>query len=290
MKVTFWGVRGSFPVALSHCMRYGGNTPCIGIETDTSTILIDAGTGIRQAGNDLVERGIDQIDLLISHTHWDHVQGFPHFAPLYRSGTTIRIHGLNHKDHTLEQIFAAQQQPAFSAMTLDQVEAKLEFIALEEEQKFSIAAAQVQCHRLNHPGMACGYRIEHQGVAFSYISDTDLYGELLLGDDIPASSESEKEEWLERLRQGTRNLAHRTNLMVCDTFFLPEEYDPGWGHSSPDDALRLGQETQAQRIALFHHRPERTDEVLDELFAHYQSQAPDGIEVLIAKEGLEVTL
>ena len=138
--------------------------------------------------------------------------------------------------------------------------------------------------------MTCGYRIDNKGVTFSYISDTDLYGEFLLGDDIPAESESEKEEWLERLRQGTRDLAHRTNLMVCDTFFLPEEHDPGWGHSSPDDALRLGSETQAQRIALFHHRPERPDDVLDELFAHYQSQTPAGVELLAARERLEVIL
>ena len=290
MKVTFWGVRGSFPVAQSPCLHYGGNTPCVEVEAGASTIVIDAGTGIDQAGKNLVERGIRQIDLLISHTHWDHVQGFPHFAPLYRLDTNIRIYGPKRPDRSLEEIFAILQQPQFSSTPLDQIVAKVEFIELQENENFSIGDCRVQSRRLNHPGVTYGYRIEHQDLVFSYICDADIFGELLLGDHLPAASQRDREESLERLRQDTRDLAHRTDMMVCDTFFMPDEYDPGWGHSRPDDALRLARETQTRRLVLFHHRPERTDDELAEIFAHYQSRAPDGIELLAARERLQVIL
>jgi phosphoribosyl 1,2-cyclic phosphodiesterase len=289
MKVTFWGVRGSFPVSLPQCAGYGGNTPCLEVNTN-SCILIDAGTGIRAAGKSLVERGVEQIHLLLSHTHWDHIQGFPYFAPLYKENTRIEIYSLGRRDHALKDVFAGQQQPSFFPVPLDGIKAELVFTELEDGQHFAIEDTEVLCRRLNHPGVAGGFRLEHDGHALAYLSDVDFYTNLLLGDDLPAASGQERQQWLQHLRNGVRDLAHRTDLMVFDTFFLPEEYEPDWGHSRPDDALEVGLEAQVEKIALFHHEPHRSDEKMDELVAHYQEKTQGTVELIAAREGLELIL
>ena len=290
MKVTFRGVRGSFPVPSPHCARYGGNTPCLEVDTGSATIVIDAGTGIRAAGKALLEQEVEEIHLLISHTHWDHIQGFPHFAPLHRENTRIEIYSFRHQDRSLKDIFQAQQEPSFFPIPLDEIKAELEFTELEDGQRFEIKDTKVLCRRLNHPGVAGGYRLEQDGHALAYISDVDLSTDLLLGDDMPAASGQKRQKRLQHLQDGARDLAHRTDLMVFDTFFLPEEYEPDWGHSRPEDALKLGLEAQVGKIALFHHEPHRSDEKLDELLAHYQQKTQGKVELIAAREGLEITL
>jgi len=289
MQVTFWGVRGSFPVVSPRCAGYGGNTPCLEVDTG-SCILIDAGTGIRTAGKTLVERGVEQIHLLLSHTHWDHIQGFPYFAPLYQKNTRIQIYSLGRRGHPLEDVFRDQQQPSFFPVSLDEVNAELVFTELEDGQRFAIDDTEVLCRRMNHPGVTGGFRIEHGGQTFAYISDLDFYTHLLLGDDLPANSDREKQKCLQRLKDNVHDLAHRTDLMVFDTFFLPEEYQPDWGHSRPDDALKVGLEAQVKKIALFHHEPHRSDEKIDKMVAYYQKENQGTAELLAAREGLELTI
>lgn len=289
MKVSFWGVRGSFPVVSPQCAGYGGNTPCLEVDTG-SCILIDAGTGIRSAGKALVERGVEQIHLLLSHTHWDHIQGFPFFAPLYEKNTRIQIYSLRRQGHSLEDVFRDQQQPSFFPKSLEQINAELVFTELEDGQSFAIDDSKILCRRMNHPGVAGGFRIEHGGQTFAYLSDLDLYTHLLLGDDLPADSDRERQKCLQHLRDGARDLAHRTDLMVIDTFFLPEEYEPDWGHSRPDDALKLALEAEVKKIALFHHEPHRSDGKIDEMVVYYQKKLQGSAELLAAREGLELTV
>ena len=286
MKVTFWGVRGSFPASLPPYLRYGGNTPCLEVDTGSSTILIDAGTGIRAAGKSLAERGVEEIHLLLSHTHWDHIQGFPHFAPLYREKTRIGLYGFRRPNRSLRDIIRGQQQPPFFPISLDQVQAELEFTELEDGQVFSIDDTRVACRRLNHPGVSGGFRLEQDHFAFAYISDLDLETPLLLADDLPTDSARH----LQRLRDGACDLGHRADLVVFDTFFLPEEYQPDWGHSRPDEALSLALEAGAGKLALFHHEPHRRDEEMDQILARYQEKTGDRVELIAAREGLELTL
>ena len=290
MKLTFRGVRGSFPVPSPQCQRYGGNTPCVQVETGSAAVIIDAGTGIRAAGQALVDGGVEEIHLLITHTHWDHIQGFPHFAPLYRENTRITLYSLRRRNRSLQAIFRNQQHPAFFPIPLDEVKAELDFVELEDGQTIDIANARAQCRRLNHPGVTGGFRLEHNGRALAYISDVDLCGDRLLGDEMSAATEPDKQQWLQHLWEGACDLAHGADLAIFDTFFLPEEYDPDWGHSRPDDALRLGLEAGVRRIALYHHGPRRTDDKLDEMLALCQAKAGDDVELLAAREGLEITL
>lgn len=289
MKILFWGVRGSFPVAEAHAAGYGGNTPCLEVEVAGRTILIDAGTGIRGAGQALADRGVEQVDLLLSHAHWDHIQGFPYLPQLDQEGVSVRVHSLRHPNQTLNEIFAGQQQPPFSSRSLKDVRAHLEFVEHEDGDCFEIGAAQVTCRRLNHPGVAAGYRVDSGDHVLAYICDTDLDGAVLHADGL--GEDANETKWLQKLRQNARDLGHSADLLVCDTFFLPEEYEPLWGHSCPDEFLRLAAEVDASGVWLFHHRPGRADSDMDGIVERYRPAAvSEGIQLHAAREGVEISL
>ena len=150
MKVTFWGVRGSFPVAAADSLRYGGNTPCVEVQAGDTTILIDAGTGIRDAGRTLAQRGVDDVALLVGHVHWDHIQGFPHLELLHRAGESVAVHSIRRQHRTLEEIFRAQQDPAFFPVSLDDSSAQLSFVEHDEGEvsKATAAGAVIARHKV----------------------------------------------------------------------------------------------------------------------------------------------
>ena len=288
MKMTFWGVRGSFPVTAPLQLGYGGNTPCLEVEANGQTVIIDAGTGIRALGRAIVDRGQQEIEILLSHTHWDHIHGFPHFDPLYRDNTRITVHSLKHEGRSLAKIFREQQRSPFFPVSLDDVKADIQFVEHEDGETFCVGSIAVTSRRLNHPGVAGGYRLEHGNSAVAYVCDADLYGPLLLAHELPASSTDDLR--LEELRNRARDLAHRADWVVCDTFFLADEYVPDWGHSSIDDGLQLAREVDAHGLLLFHHRPGRDDTELDSLQRRYRDEAGGEFDVLASKEGLEISL
>lgn len=290
MKLTFHGVRGSFPVSRPDCAKYGGNTPCVEVDTGTASILIDAGTGIRQAGKDLVANRVGEIHLLLTHTHWDHIQGLPHFTPLFEENVEVKVYSLARSDHCLEDILSGQQQPSFFPIPLERTNATLTYTELQDGESFAIGDTHVVCRRLNHPGVTGGYRLEQNGQAVAYISDVDYGTDLLLGDDMPTKDGSQRRRRLQELRDGIRDLAHRTQLMVFDTFFLPEDYEPEWGHSRPDDAIQVGQDAEADKIALFHHEPHRSDADIDNVLDRYRNKLGDAEQLLAARDGLQVAL
>ncbi len=290
MQIAFWGVRGSFPVCREQSLRYGGNTPCVEVRAGESAILIDAGTGIRAAGRSLAERGVRDIHLLLSHAHWDHIQGFPYFAPLQEAGTRIRIYSLRRPGARLESIFFEQQRHPFFPLNLGAMAARLEFVELEEGQVVEIGDTRVSSRRLNHPSVTGGFRLEHQGRTLAYLSDVDLYTKLLLGEGLQTPSASERQQRLGELLAGASALARQADLAVCDTFFRPEDYEPSWGHSRPEDALQLARDTGIRQVVLFHHEPHRSDGEIDDLLAHYRRQAGAELELVAAAEGLVLSL
>ncbi|MCC7261363.1 MAG: MBL fold metallo-hydrolase [Candidatus Latescibacteria bacterium] len=271
-------------------LRYGGNTSCVEVRAGESAILIDAGTGIRAAGRALVAQGVRQIHLLLSHAHWDHIQGFPFFAPLQQPGTLIRVYSLRRPDTSLEAIFAEQQRHPFFPLALDRMAARLEFVELEEGQVVQIGDTRVYSRRLNHPSVTGGFRLEHQGRTLAYLSDVDLYTKLLLGAGLQTPSASVRQQRLAALLEGASQLASGADLAVCDTFFRPEDYEPSWGHSRPEDALQLARDSGIGQLALFHHEPHRGDDEIDQLLAHYRRQAGSQLELLAAAEGLVLKL
>ena len=292
MKVQFWGVRGSFPVASPHAIRYGGNTPCVevAVETGGRTLVVDAGTGIRGLGRSLLSRDVLELDLLLSHAHWDHIQGFPHFEPLYREDVHVTVHALKHPRHALADIIRGQQEEPFYPVPLDQLRARIDFVEHADGETFDLGGARLCCRRLNHPGVAGGYRIEADGQIFAYVSDTDLNGRFLLASDLPVEGDDDHARWLQRLRAGARDLSHGADVLIGDTFFLPDEYDPNWGHSRPEDFIELATDAQVHTLCLFHHRPGRSDDELDTIVTAYRNQVNGSLQIIGAREGLELSL
>ena len=285
MRIKFWGVRGSFPVAAPQCMRYGGNTPCTEVETGHETIILDAGTGIRAAGVELRRRKIRRIHLLFSHFHWDHIQGLPFFAPLYDADTEISFYALRRQRGSLQDILSGQQRPPFSSKPLAGSKARLRFVELEEGQTVHIGGAALCTRPLNHPGLASGYRLEHGGAAMAYISDVDLSSNQLLGlerrEDVPP----DPRQRLLRLQDSVSRLADGVDALICDTFFFGDEYIPGWGHSRLRDALSLGLSSQSRCVVAFHHKPERSDAELDRTLTRFRPQLEGRLELVAAAEG-----
>jgi phosphoribosyl 1,2-cyclic phosphodiesterase len=300
MKVRFWGVRGSIPVPGRTTNRYGGNTSCVEVRPDRGDpIIIDAGTGIRKLGKSLMEEALGEgkgrVSILISHTHWDHVQGLPFFSPLYRPGNQIQIFA-RQRDMHLEAVFSQQHHAPYFPIPLSALHADMQFHEVIEGARFEIGEAKVTCARLNHPWVAIAYRIDVDRAAVVYCADTAPFNDLLLGRDfvekpnmgtLPPPVRDE----LAQMRAGVVALAKGADLLIYDTQFTPEEYKvrPHWGHSRPDDAIEIAREAKVKQLCLFHHAPLRTDDENDRILELARATAGT-LPVISAYEGLEVQL
>jgi phosphoribosyl 1,2-cyclic phosphodiesterase len=309
MTVRFWGVRGSYPAPGLQTSRYGGNTSCVSVRVgdgppsdDAPLIVIDAGTGIRRLGKEMMEgefsSGQGSAHLLVSHTHWDHIQGLPFFAPFYRAGNRFHVYARYRDDTHLRTVFASQSESPYFPVPFDEVQAGLVFRELNEGARFQIGPVQVSCTRLNHPWIANAYRLECDGYAVCYVTDTAPFRDILIeqefirtpprpGDPLKPADAAK----LQRMRDGVVRLCRNADLVIYDTQFTPEEYvlRPHWGHSCPEDAMEIAREAGAKSVCLFHHAPERTDAQLDEILAIQRARNPD-LDVIAASEGQAVTL
>lgn len=286
--------------------RYGGNTSCVEVRPrGGAPIIIDAGTGLRRLGKSLMEEmfrdGRGQASILISHTHWDHVQGLPFFAPLYRAGNQVDIFA-RHRDLHLEAVFSAQNRAPYFPVPLSAMQAEMRFHEVIEGAHFTIGRAKVSCTRLNHPWIAIAYRVEVDGAAVVYCSDTAPFTDVLLGREFVRKAPSLDEALpaevaaeLAAMRAGVVALAKGADLLIYDTQFSKEEYRqrPHWGHSHPDDAIAIAREAGAKTLCLFHHAPLRTDDDNDRILATYRhvvTEQHEAFDLVSAYEGLELTL
>ena len=305
MKVKFWGVRGSFPVAGPEVNRYGGNTSCVEVRADDGTlIIIDAGTGIRNLGGALMGsefgKGQGKAYIFFSHTHWDHIQGFPFFTPVYIKGNEFTIYSRGRRKRTLEDTFSRQFAGSagntYFPVPFGDLASTFHFRMLREGNRFKIGEVGVHTERLNHPTIALGYRIEADGACVVYLSDTAPYRDMLLGEEY-ATEEFERDpkkiQEMKELEAKMIDLAHGADLLIYDTMYTSEEYKrfPHFGHSTPDDAIKVSLEANAKSIVLFHHLPERSDQEIDEITDSYRDKAEkEKLELSSAYEGLEIRL
>lgn len=268
-------------------------------------IIIDAGTGLRRLGKSLMEEAFGEgkgtATILISHTHWDHVQGLPFFSPLYRGGNQVHIFARQRDTH-LEAVFSQQHDMPYFPVPLSAMHADMQFHELIEGARFDIGKAKVSCTRLNHPWIAMAYRIDVDGAAVVYCADTAPFTDILFGrefmttppkldEPLPADVQAE----LAKMRAGVIALAKHADLLIYDTQFTLDEYRmrPHWGHSHPDDAIAIAREAGVKQLCLFHHAPMRSDDENDAILAKYRklvAASGDKFSLVSAYEGLEITL
>ena len=285
--VTFWGTRGSIPTPGAYTARYGGNTSCVAVEgPGGQLVILDAGTGIRALGLGLVERqnGAVQAEILLSHTHWDHIQGLPHFKPFFAPGNAVRIWGSKQGTTSLDAILHLQMDPAVFPVPLTAVSAALAVQEVRPGGDFTVGPFRARAMQLRHPGTTLAYRLTPAsgGGSMAYVTDNELGSGGSY--DIPSS-------WRRDL---VRFLAG-VDLLIHDAMYTPAELDMhrGWGHSSYEEAVELAAEAEAKRLVLFHHEPEHDDGALDELVAAARRSAQrrgGPAEVVATQEGMQLSL
>lgn len=297
-RIRFWGVRGSIPAPGRSTVRYGGNTSCIELRTDGEIIILDAGTGIRSLGLALEkEFGPTSIKLtlLITHTHWDHIQGLPFFSPAYNSKNLIRILGYEGARAGLGTILAGQMETPFFPVSLRELPSHL---AIEElkEMEFQIGQVKVRSKFVNHPGICSGYRLFTGSGSIAYFPDNEPYDLLKLQlasrDGI---SESEARDFATAERTKMVEFLRDCDVAILDTQYTDEEYTKhiGWGHSSLSSVVSLALDANVRRLCLFHHDPEHDDAMIDKMLEHARSLAAKSgrsLEVDAAQEGAEILL
>lgn len=307
MRVRFWGVRGSLPVPGSRTERYGGNTSCVEVRSAAGTrVIIDAGTGIRRLGKELMrqefEAGRGAAHLLISHTHWDHIQGLPFFAPLYQTGNHLHVYARRRDDLHLRAVFASQSDDPYFPISIDEAKAGISFRELADSATFEIADIDVATARLNHPYVATAYRLSADGASLAYVSDTAPFSDILFENQYIAQPPSRgaalpeaDRARLRAMRDGVVRLCEGADLVIYDTMFTPDDYlrIPHYGHSRPSDALDVCRQAGARRLALYHHAPERSDAEIDGILSETRAEARASgltIDLTAAYEGLDIEL
>lgn len=287
LTLTFWGTRGSVPSPGASTALFGGNTPCVELRTATNALLIlDAGTGIRRLGRSLLERARAKpivADILLSHAHWDHIQGLPFFAPLFQEGHEFTIRGAPEALASIEQALRAQMEPAVFPVSFDAYRSQVHFRALSEIERGDGYA--LRTHALRHPGGAIGYRITDGNpgaLALVYISDNEL-------------GHAEGYESAPGWRDALVSFARDASLLVHDAMYTADEYElhRGWGHSRYEDVVDLALDAGVHRLVLYHHHPERSDIAMREQVAACQERARASgarLEVLAAAEGTTLTV
>ena len=289
MLVTFWGTRGSIAKAGPTTLRYGGNTSCVSVRSDAGTqFVIDCGTGAHGLGQALVaEADGSPIDghILISHTHWDHIQGLPFFAPLFQAGNHWHIYGPSGLSGSLGEILAGQMEYRYFPVHIDQLSAEVHHHDLVEGT-LDIDDAVIDTQYLNHPALALGYRLTIDGATVVYASDHEPHDhDLASGGDVS----------MNRHDEAHAQFIAGADLLIHDSQYQSSEYPDhvGWGHSTVEYVVDLARRADVAQVALFHHDPNRTDEQVDSLVdlarAHAAAVGYRG-EVFAAREGMTIEL
>lgn len=283
--VRFWGTRGSVATPGPKTTKYGGNTACTEVRYRDELIIFDTGTGARELGLALTEefKGKPlEAHIFIGHSHWDHIQGFPFFLPAYQPGNTLNIYSVRSAQRSLEKVFTGQMDRDYFPVALGDMQAKLRFVELDGA--VNIADAIISYTYLNHPGLALGFRMDTESKSLVYISDNEPYQRLVGQGDLT-----------EKLDENLVEFIRGSHLLICESQYTDEEYKQkrGWGHSSIGDVLELALQGQVKQLALYHHDPMRTDEMLDAIVEQCQEKLRARGSSLIcfaAQEGLTLAI
>jgi phosphoribosyl 1,2-cyclic phosphodiesterase len=269
LKVKFWGVRGSIACPSPNHIKYGGNTSCLEVTVGDRRLVLDAGTGVRGLGQTFLKDDVSQVHLLLTHTHWDHINGFPFFVPAYDPRRSIHIMaGHLRGSDGIQNVLAAQMDNPMFPVPLSAMQAKMRFEDFEAGMEFDIYDdVHVRTAPLNHPNGATGYRIEHAGHSICYITDTE---------HVPG-----------KMDQNILGLIEGADLVIYDSTYTEEEFPSkiGWGHSTWNEGVKLCREADVKSMAIFHHDPEHEDGFMDKLG---EDAKKEWDATFVAREGMEL--
>ncbi len=272
--VRFWGVRGSIACPGSSTVRYGGNTSCVEMIVGGQRLIFDGGTGLRELGLALLAEMPVEANLFFTHSHWDHIQGFPFFVPAFVRGNRFNIYGaVAPNGSTIEQRLNDQMLHPNFPVPLQVMGADLKFCDLDIGETLGLGDITIQNALLNHPGEAVGYRVTWQNQVAAYITDTEHYPD--------------------RLDDNVVWLARDADVMIYDSTYTDDEYhDPksskvGWGHSTWQEAVKVAKAARVKKLVIFHHDPAHDDEFMDQVAAQTKAIFPNAV---VAKEGMVLDL
>ncbi len=269
--VKFWGVRGSIACPSASHIQYGGNTSCLEVTLGNHHLILDAGTGIRNLGQLFTKRGMRRSTLLLTHTHWDHINGFPFFQPAFAPGNILRIMaGHLHDKGGVKEVIASQMDNPMFPVPLEAMQAEMEFEDFVAGDSFKLSSeVNIRTAPLNHPNGATGYRIEYGGKSFCYVTDTE---------HVPGE-----------LDQNILGLIEGADLVVYDSTYTEEEFPDriGWGHSTWNEGLKLCREAGAKQFAVFHHDPDHDDAFMADIERQVREEWRDAF---VARENMEIEI
>lgn len=281
MKITFWGVRGSIASPGRHTIHYGGNTTCLEVTTDSGKrIIIDCGTGVRLLGDTFPkDQSPIEIYLLLTHIHWDHVMGFPFFAPLFHHSANIRLDGFKRGIEGLRRILSSSYIDGAWPIRFEDLKAKIEQTYLVDSGSLVIDDMRISAHSLQHPQGGLGFRFTENGRSFVFLTDNELT----------------ERGWTGSCFGDFVAFCRDADVLVHDCQYTPEEIElrRGWGHSDTFAVSRLAVEAEVKRLLLFHHDPWHTDQAVRAIEDHCRSlllAADRNIPVEGAREGLTIEL
>ena len=271
MKTRFWGVRGTIACPYNSYMKYGGNTSCVSVDCEGTLLIFDSGTGILPLGNKLMATGNREVSIFFSHTHWDHISGFPFFKPAYSPDFNLNLYCGNLKKHgnSIFDVLSHQMANPTFPVPIDILKAKIEYHDFDAGESIELTnQIMIETCLLNHPKGATGYRVNFGGRSVCYVTDTE-----------------HKKEGLD---ENILKLAKDSDLLIYDSTYTEEEYPNfvGWGHSTWQEGLRLSKEAGVKNYAIFHHDPAHDDDFMDKVALKAKNEF---VRAFVAKEGMEIS-
>lgn len=292
MTIRFWGTRGSIASPGKSTVKYGGNTSCVEVRAGKQILIFDAGTGIRDLGNQLLKEFKTQpvtLHLFISHTHWDHIQGFPFFMPAYYKNFQIIVYGPPARDKSLKDLFKFQMNSEYFPVPLGDLNAQI--VMQEVREPFRLDDLQITSFYMNHPAMTLAFKIFDGEKTFVFATDNEPYRYTLHA----ARKDPLAAQYGAELDQKFVDFITGADVVVCDAQYTQEEYRSkiGWGHSPIESVVEFAIKAHVKQLALFHHDPSHDDAAIDAIVLHAQrliSLQKSSVQCFGAAEGMEIKL